>query len=237
MKTLEKDWLTQGMIDFEYKKYILLAYLQGVKGNFNHKKLYPDLSDVNQHYQNSRFFRDSINALYANFPKRISGLNTDNMSIEYSMPELPNNEYLSEIEAITEYALPRFEYILKEGKEISDEVESNITIAPIGILPIYRNEGYLFLNESGINEIKIYQYNLTIFENNHEKHRAVKTYYLESVRRSISNTIENVKLDIVRKYKHLPNPAAYVVESKYVLPLEETLLPIIKKKVVPYLVA
>ena len=29
MKNLEKDWLTQGLIDFEYKKYILLSYLQG----------------------------------------------------------------------------------------------------------------------------------------------------------------------------------------------------------------
>jgi hypothetical protein len=36
----------------------------------------------------------------------------------------------------------------------------------------------------------------------------------------------------VKKYKHLPNPATYVVESKYILPLEETYLPIAKKKIV-----
>jgi hypothetical protein len=46
------------------------------------------------------------------------------------------------------------------------------------------------------------------------------------------NTFENIKLDLVKRYKHLPNPATYLVESKYVLPLEETLLPIAKKKVV-----
>lgn len=27
MDNLQKDWLTQGLIDFEYKKYVLLAYL------------------------------------------------------------------------------------------------------------------------------------------------------------------------------------------------------------------
>ena len=52
MKKLEKDWLTSGLIDFEYKKYILLAYLQEVKGNFDSNKLYPHLSDLIFHYQN-----------------------------------------------------------------------------------------------------------------------------------------------------------------------------------------
>ena len=28
MEKLSKDWLTQGLIDFEYKKYVLMAYLQ-----------------------------------------------------------------------------------------------------------------------------------------------------------------------------------------------------------------
>lgn len=30
MKTLNHNWLTEGLIDFEYKKYILLSYLQEV---------------------------------------------------------------------------------------------------------------------------------------------------------------------------------------------------------------
>ena len=37
MKKLEKDWLTRGLIDFEYKKYILLSYLQGVQSYFDDK--------------------------------------------------------------------------------------------------------------------------------------------------------------------------------------------------------
>jgi hypothetical protein len=31
MVELKQDWLTDGIIDFEYKKYMLLAYLQQVE--------------------------------------------------------------------------------------------------------------------------------------------------------------------------------------------------------------
>ncbi len=40
MSTLPKNWLTEGLIDFEYKKYILLSYTQQVKGSFKERKLY-----------------------------------------------------------------------------------------------------------------------------------------------------------------------------------------------------
>ena len=39
MKTLPKNWLTQGWIDFEYKKYQLLAYLQEAEKEFRSVKV------------------------------------------------------------------------------------------------------------------------------------------------------------------------------------------------------
>ena len=43
---LKENWLTEGLIDFEYKKYQLLAYLKRVKDSFNKVELYPFLSDL-----------------------------------------------------------------------------------------------------------------------------------------------------------------------------------------------
>jgi hypothetical protein len=232
MKTLDKDWLTTGLIDFEYKKYVLLAYLQHVKGNFKSRKLYPDLQDLHFHYDYSRYFKDGIERMSFQFPKRIKGLDTEKLDVVYETPNQADNYYLTELESIMEYALPRFESVINEGEGIVEEFESNIYISPVGILPLYKNDGYLLLHESTVNETKIYQYNLTVFEGKNEKLRGVKTFYLETVRKSIANTFENIKLDLVKKYKHLPNPATYVVESKYILPLEETFLPIAKRKIV-----
>ena len=237
MKSLEKDWLTSGLIDFEYKKYVLLAYLQHVKSNFKSQKLYPDLRDLQYHYEYSMYFKDGIEQLSFQFPKRIKGVNPENLNVEYEASPQPENDYLSEIESIMDYALPRFKKAIHEGEEIVDEVQRNLQVVPVGILPLYKNDGYLLLHEPMINETRVYQYNLTIFENKNERLRGLKTFYVETIKKSMMNTFENIKLDLVKRYKHLPNPATYLVESKYVLPLEETLLPIAKKKVVEVMFA
>jgi hypothetical protein len=44
--------------------------------------------------------------------------------------------------------------------------------------------------------------------------------------KSVSNTFENIKLDLIRQFRHMPNPATYVIESELDIPLEETLLPL-----------
>jgi hypothetical protein len=46
MADLNKNWLTEKYIDFEYKKYVLLAWLQEVNNNFQDQKLYPFLAQL-----------------------------------------------------------------------------------------------------------------------------------------------------------------------------------------------
>jgi hypothetical protein len=52
MERLKDGWLTEGLIDFEYKKYQLMAYFKHVKESFNRVELYPFLSDLVFHYRN-----------------------------------------------------------------------------------------------------------------------------------------------------------------------------------------
>ena len=50
MKNLSENWITEGWVDFEYKKYVLLAYLQHVESQVKEGKLYPPLGELVQHY-------------------------------------------------------------------------------------------------------------------------------------------------------------------------------------------
>ena len=52
MDQLKENWLTEGLVDFEYKKYLLLAYLKKVKESFTRMELYPFLSDLVFHHRN-----------------------------------------------------------------------------------------------------------------------------------------------------------------------------------------
>ena len=56
MKTLSHTWFAEGYIDFELKKYTLLAYLQQIHKEFNQNKLYPQLSDIIFHHNNILHF-------------------------------------------------------------------------------------------------------------------------------------------------------------------------------------
>ena len=71
MKQLSDTWFAEGYIDFELKKYTLLAYLQEINKYFNENKLYPQLGDVVFHYNNLVEVRE--NKMLAEFKLRLSG--------------------------------------------------------------------------------------------------------------------------------------------------------------------
>ncbi len=234
MKKLDPNWLTDGLIDFEYKKYVLLAYLKNVNEEFNDRKLYPFLADLVFHYQNLAQIRENKKLLYDNFPQQISHADFQKLQIAYKRI-VEDDEAMREIENIVQYALPRINHVLANGKEIYDEIEQHLEIMPVGLLPIYSGEGYLLLNEYLMNQIIIYQYQITIFEKIGEKYRGINIEYIDTIRKGLGETYESIKLGLVRKYRKLPNPAAFVVAAKVPCPLEESLLPIAKRVLVKYI--
>ncbi|MFM6350079.1 MAG: hypothetical protein ACKPFK_33810, partial [Dolichospermum sp.] len=72
MDKLDSNWLTQGLIDFEYKKYVLLAYFKTVKESFTRVQLYPFLSDLVFHYRNLQTLKNNKSLLRESFPKKLS---------------------------------------------------------------------------------------------------------------------------------------------------------------------
>jgi len=93
----------------------------------------------------------------------------------------------------------------------------------------------MFIIDAESNDTKVFEYNVTIFENQTEKYRGINTTYVESYKRSILNTPENIKTDLIKRNRELPNPAVYGIESNYSFPLDQTLLPIAKRSLVKYI--
>lgn len=225
---LSANYLTEGVIDFEYKKYMLLGYLKHVSQNFDEQKLYPFLSDLIFHYQNFLAFRQKKDHLEQGFPKRIKFIDLENFRIEYERV-MHDLSYLDEIEAILDFAIPRIKESLDDGKEIYDFIAQYIAIEPIGIMPLHVEEGYLLFCNGDNHEIGVFNYAISIFESSSEKYRSLKTHFLRNYNKQFSNTFEAIKLDLIRQNKHLPNPATFSVNSRFTFPLQETLLPIAKR--------
>lgn len=234
MKQLSQTWFAEGFIDFELKKYTLLAYLQQINTYFNENKLYPQLSDLIFHYNNIVAFRENKKYLEEHFPKKLSGIQIEKLQVLYEQM-IADDDLMQELEAIINYSAGEMKTTISNGTEIYEFVEDNLTITPIGIIPIDIQEGYFFLSSGNTRSTHVYQYRLSFFEKHDEKFRSIKTSYVEMMYRSMVNTYESLKSELIKNRSELPNPAVYSIETGLSFPVEETLLPIAKRSFVKYI--
>lgn len=234
MGALKVNWLTDGLVDFEYKKYLILAYLKDVRESFNRSELYPDMSDLLFHYKNLMSVKENKQLLYSSFPSSIS--KSDFLKLKLNYEKIVEDDYIMrEIEDILTFSIPQFTLTIQEGRDIYDFVENNIEIAPIGLSPLYKDEGYFFIDEDDKKELPIFRYQVTVFENSEENYRGIHVEYVESALKSLGKTLESVKLELLRTYRSLPNPATFVVYTKFKFPFEATLMPVVKRSLVKHI--
>lgn len=234
MEKLSQDWLTQGLIDFEYKKYVLMAYLQTVRKSFGRVELYPFLADLVFHYRNLQALRDNKALFRDSFPKELSLEEIKTLELRYK-EMIEDDAVMSELEEIINFALPQIKDSLQEGSVIYEYVESQCHISPVGVTPLYAQEGYLFVTQPPEKETTIYRYQMSIFEGSQEQLRSLNTKFVDTVEKNPANTYERLKLDLVRKFKDLPNPAAYLILAKMKFPFSETLMPVAKRLFVKHI--
>ena len=234
MKTLSETWFADGYIDFELKKYTLLAYLQEIHQYFNQNMLYPQLADIIFHYNNLVAFRENKKYLQEQFPKKLTGVQIEKLQVLYEQM-IGDDELMLQLEEIINYAAEEMKTAISNGTEIYEFVEDKLIIYPVGLVPLDIHEGYFFLSEGNYSNTRVYQYRLSFFEKHDEKYRSIRTEYIDSWARNLVNTYENIKAELIRIKTGLPNPAVYSIETELKFPVDETLLPIAKRSLVRYI--
>ncbi len=234
MENLSKDWLTQGLIDFEYKKYLLMGYLQTVQKSFDRTELYPFMSDLVFHYRNLVSIKENKSLIREAFPKEISIEEFKRLELSYRKL-IDDDAVMSELESIIEFALPQLQDSLKDGTVIYDYVESQCEISPIGVTPLYAKEGYLFVTQPPEKETLLYRYQVSIFGDSQDHLRSLNTEFIDTITKSKVETYEQLKLGLIKKFKDLPNPATYLILSKMKFPFSETLMPVAKRLFVKHI--
>lgn len=234
MKRLSENWLLEGHIDFEYKKYLLMAYLQEVNEILENKKLFPVLNDLIFHYNNLNQIKMKKKLMNDQFPKRVTGADLQKMELLYQKI-IEDDQLMLELESIIEFAMPRLKEKLHLGKNIYQEFESGIEIEPIGIAPLQYNEGLMFLSTLNDPLMRIYHYQITFFERSNEKYRGIHTTYIDSIKKSLGKTYEQIKVSLIKRLNNLmPNPATFLVSTSSMQPFQESIFPVAKKSLVKY---
>lgn len=234
MKSLGVNWFIEGVIDFEFKKYVLLDYLQEINRHFDKSRLYPNLSDLVFHYNNLLSFKKDKSVLQQAFPQRLTQADIDAVKLTYQRM-VQDNDTMQEIERIISYALRKMDPALQTGREIYDFVESRLAIDPVGVVPLTPFYGYFTLRNGKETTNWIYEYQITIFENKDDKYRGIHASLIDTYEQSLVNTPETIKQNLIKRHKHMPNPAMYYVQSDVSFPLEQTLLPVAKRSLVKFI--
>jgi hypothetical protein len=231
MQHLDSNWLFSGLLDFEYKKYTLLAYLQSVNACFATQRLFPSLSDLITHYDQLRQFKEGKEGLSELFPKEMVGVDYEQLKYQYRQL-VEDDDIMKLLEEVVTYAIPLMEHEIGKGKNLYKAVEEIMAIQPVGIVPLHKNEGYLLLLLEENAQLTIYKYEMTLFESSGAQYRGLHTLLLDRRVLAPWHSLQNVKLELLKQYPALPNPATYVVEVQKKLPEDETLLPVAKRLLV-----
>src|SRR5215216_6335611 len=125
MKRLSETWFAEGYIDFELKKYTLLAYLQEINKCFHENKLYPQLADMIFHYNNIVAFRENKKYLQEHFPKKLTGIQLEKLQLLYQQL-IEDDELMQELEDIIQFSANQIKTTIHNGTEIYEFVEEKL---------------------------------------------------------------------------------------------------------------
>ena len=227
MKILSENWITEKLVDLEYKQYILLAYLKEIKKEFRLNKLFPHFEDLKMHHQILLEIENNTDNLFNNFPRKSTGINLKKLQLEYKT-EISESFIIKELKQIVQFSIPQIASHLEEGKQIYEFLENQINIDPVGIVPLNFNEGYFLVEQSKQKEYHVFQYKMSFLKKRKTNWHSLDSKYLMCFNQSIKNSIESIKHQIIDQYKQLPNPATFVVTGSLQIPFKETYLPLAK---------
>ena len=226
--SLPQQWLTQGTLDAEYKQYLFLAWMQAVRRQFDHARIYPALGEVIVQHQQLHAFDEARRAHREQQLGRVVGLDWEQLRPMFeAAAEHPDLEaYFDEC---LEFALPELDKAFAEGRDLFDWVEHQIHLTPVGLTPLYTNDGYLFLYDESQHFLRAYRYEKSWVELDEDRMIRVSFEPVEERFKKLSESFESVKLGLIKRFSDLPNPATFLARVTMGFPLEETLLPISKR--------
>jgi hypothetical protein len=227
---LDTDWIFQGYVDMEHKKYVLLSFFQKLNKNLEEIKIYPIFTEISLHLGNIQTLIKKNKILYIDKELTTDGdeISLDDLKFK-EIPKLNKEEY-DEFQNILTYSQPKlFDYfqILKSlWSVVYDKIDINVVKNKNNLKSRF---GFFYFKKNGILYIWKYTKRKTKGEINFNKSSFELLYEDKISNKKIEEIISTVSPKYVEKNEN-KFPIFEIVCNED-LPLNETLLPISKRKV------
>ncbi|MGE5430555.1 MAG: hypothetical protein ACM3QX_05735 [Syntrophomonadaceae bacterium] len=215
--------------DLEVSQYKVLGTLKSYKDQLRQHKIYPVITDLTELMNLLEELSNKKSRFQSLFPKKIEKVDLKNKKIIYSSEDYSDQEVEKLFEFIN-WAYPEIEEALNEAKAILEFAKKNIRVEEIGIIPIYRNEGYFFVPDNRQLQEQVFRFEMSFLPRGAISFNVMKTNLIETLRNSelTAQAFAELKMDLIRRYPEMPNPAAFMCDTDLDFPFDETIFPIAK---------
>ena len=232
---METDWVFQEPIDFEHKKYVLLAYFKKVDDLLLQNKIYPTFIELSLHLASLQTLVKEKVILSTN--KTFLSCDDEVLLKELtakSIPELNTEEKL-ELQKIVHHSATQFLDYFSVVKSYWATIYESIDMT------IKRNrkyltkpKGYIVYTHTNHNHIHVWEYQINELAPNIDEYNIKISLIYEGNKKelSLNKVIEEYSSFTERESKIAP---VFDFKSTKEYPIDETLLPLFKRRLLAHI--
>jgi hypothetical protein len=232
---LSPEWMLKEPIDFEYNKYTLLDYLQKCEKRFNNLEIYPDFVELSLHLANIQSLVKENTLLLTN--KKFESCDDEILVKELvaKKPRELTKDEEGELDKTIRYSGNRLFDAFNAAKSIWNLAYDNLDIS------IKKNKknlsgglGYIYFYNKEVNKVMVWQYEIKKPKGDRSNDKT----YLKLIHEGQPSDI--TLLHIIETFSTWTNVEGFkefpIFEARCTqpFPMEETLIPIMKRKIMAY---
>lgn len=231
---MNTDWLFDGILDAEQKQYVLLDYFQKMNQYLERMEVYPMFIELSLHLGNMQTLLTQNKILYTD--RKLTSNDDELVLSDLKVKDIPvlDNEEVIEYHKILKNSQPQLYDYFNFAKSIWSVVYDSIEVV------VKKNKNNLqsksgFFSYKTPEKVYIWQYTTRrVYKTNGQTKTSVKLIF-EGQQDSL--TIPQIISTFSKTYEK-NNESVYPVFEVFcndVFPLEQTLVPIFKRKILSYI--
>lgn len=232
---LSPEWMLKEPVDFEFNKYTLLDYLQKCEERFNNLEIYPDFVELSLHLANLQSLSKENTLLLTN--KKFESCDDEILVKELisKKPRELSKDEEEELDKTLRYSGPKLFDSFNVAKSIWNLAYDNLDISlRKNKENIETGRGYIFFYRKAEDLIYVWGYEIRKPKKDNINH---KTYITEIYKGPPSDLTLNHIIETYSPWKEVEifkNYPIFEAKCSQNFPLEQTLIPILKRKIIAY---
>lgn len=232
---MDTDWLFQGILDAEQKQYVLLDYFQKLNVHLEKMEVYPMFIELSLHLGNIQTLITQNKILYTD--KKFKSKDDELIISDLKLKDIPILDYeeVDEYKKILNNSQPQlfdyFNFAKSIWSFVYDSVEINVRKNKNNLSSKF---GFFYYNSN--TELYIWRYETKkVYKVKNQTKTMVKLLYQGKNEEHL--TIPEIISNFSKTYEKNKEQDCPIFEMKSsdIFPIEETLLPIFKRKLLLYI--